>query len=163
VSRGKLARLAVLEDREAVRREEVRAVNWGHIERAEALLYLADREAWKDSGRVLEHGEDPDALERMRRACAHLPEGLPDVTHPAKEEAEAWADAALDVPDGAPLLLPPAERVEDFAGYFEAAASWCDLEARRVPLSPDVHRLARWGAALWRFDAALCRVLGGEV
>ncbi|WP_034385991.1 hypothetical protein [Deinococcus sp. YIM 77859] len=158
-TRGKLARLEALEAREEARREAVREANWAKIKAAEARLSAADRAAWQDAARVLEHGEDPGTVARMARACAWLPEDLP-VSHPAKEEALGWADGALDVPDGVPLGCPPAGRVEDFAAYFEACASWCDAQARRVPLSPDVHRLARWGAALWRFEGALCRVLG---
>ncbi|KEF34099.1 hypothetical protein RDMS_09020 [Deinococcus sp. RL] len=156
--RGKLARVEALEAREAARREEVRARNWAHIEAAEARLSPADRAALLDAARGL---EDLELRARMRRATAHLPGEVP-IQHPAKEDAEAWAAVALDVPDGCPLTRPPAGRVEDFAAYFGACGAWCDAEARRVPLSPDVHRLARWGAALWRFQAELCRVLGGQ-
>lgn len=137
-----------------------RASNWAQLEAAQERLSPAHRDAWEDAWQVTEHGQDPDALARIRRACAHLPDGLP-VPHPAKEDAEAWADAALNVPGGAPLLAPPAERVPAFLAYFEACAAWCVAEAVRVPLSPDVHRLARWGAALWTFEAALCGVLAG--
>lgn len=157
-ARGKLARLEVLEAREAERVEEVRARNWAHIEAAEARLPPADRAAWRDASHTL--GSDPDAVARLARACAHLPD-LPDLPHPAKKEAEAWADVALDVPEGCPLIPPPAGRAADFADYFEACAAWCDAEAVRVPLSPDAQRVARWGAALWRFQGTLCRVLGG--
>ncbi|WP_019586900.1 hypothetical protein [Deinococcus apachensis] len=160
-ARGKLARLQALEAREEARREDMRAANWAQIERVEGLLSPEDRSAWRDALATLEHDADPDSMARMVRACGWLPEDLP-VTHPAKEDAEAWADMALDVPEGAPPLAPPVGRVGDFVGYFEACAAWCDREARRVPLSPDVHRLARWGRSLWHFEAALCRVLGGE-
>lgn len=159
-TRGTLARLEALEDRQAVRVEEVRARNWAHIEAAESRLCAADRVAWEDAAAVAERGEDPDTLARMTRACAHLGEDVP-VTHPAKEEADAWAARAVEVPDGVPFVRPPADRVPGFVAYFEACAAWCDREARRVPLSPDVQRLARWGAALWRFEARLCEVLGG--
>ncbi|MDL2343102.1 hypothetical protein QOL99_02945 [Deinococcus sp. MIMF12] len=155
-ARGKLARLEALEAREAARREEVGAANGAHIEAAEARLSPEDRAAWRDASRGL---EDPDTVARLTRACAHLPEGVP-FPHPAKEEAEAWADVALDQPDGCPLLAPPAGRAADFAAYFGACGAWCDGEARRVPLSADVHRLARWGAALWRLWAALALTLG---
>lgn len=159
---GKLARLARLEEAHAAHVEEVRARNWAHLEAAESRLCAADRAAWKDAADVLEHGADPDALARMHRACAHLGEDLP-VTHPAKEEAEAWAEVALDVPEGAPLTRPPAGRMGDFVAYFEACAAYCDAQAARLPLSLDVQRLGRWGAALWRFEAVLCRELGGGV
>jgi hypothetical protein len=155
---GRLGRLARLEEARAAQVEEIRAKNWAHIEAAEARLSAADRAAWKDAGDVLERGTDPEAVARMRRACAHLFEGLP-VEHPAKEEADAWE--ALDVPDGAPLARPPADRVEDFLAYFELCAAWCDAQALRVPLSPDVQRLARWGVALWRFETALCQEMSG--
>ena len=155
-ARGKLARLEALEAREEARREDVRASNWAHIEAAEARLSPGDRTAWRDA---VGGQEDPDLIARMTRACAHLEDGVP-VQHPAKEEAEAWADVALDVPEGCPLLPPPAGRVEDFAAYFGACGAWCDAEAVRLPLSPDVHRLARWGAALWRLWAALALTLG---
>ena len=155
-----LARLEDLEEKEAARLEDVRAKAWGQIQRAEARLSPADRKAWEDAARVCERGEDPDALARMVRACAHLPADLP-VSHAGKAEAEAWEP----IPDGeviGPLCPPSAGRVEDFAAYFEACARWNDSEARRVPLSADVHRVARWGAALYRFEAHLCRVLGGQ-
>lgn len=158
--RGLLARLEDLEAKEAARLEDVRAKAWGQIERAEGQLSPADRKAWKDAARVCEHGEDPEALARMVKACAHLPADLP-VTHPAKAEAEAW-EPFPEGEDVGPLRPAPAGRVEDFAAYFEACARWNDSEARRVPLSADVHRLARWGAALYRFEANLCRVLGGQ-
>lgn len=154
---SKLARLVRLEEAHAAHLEEIRAQNWAHLEAAQARLSAVDRAAWKEAGDVLERGTDPEAVARMRRACAHLPEGLP-VDHPAKEEADAWE--ALDVPDGAPLTPPPADRVGDFLAYFELCAAWCDAQAVSIPLSPDVQRLARWGAALWRFEAALCRELG---
>ncbi|PTA68991.1 hypothetical protein [Deinococcus arcticus] len=157
---GKLARLDVLERAHAARVEEVRAQNWAHLEAALSRLSAADRAAWKDAGQVTEHGAAPGLLARLSVACAHLPEGLPQVAHPAREEAQAWADGP-DLPDGVPMTPPPAGRASSFAAYFEACAAWCDGEAVRVPLSADVHRLARWGAALWRFEAALCRVLGG--
>lgn len=156
---GKLARLERLEAAHAAHVEEVRAQNWAHIEAAESRLSGLDRAAWRDSVAVLgRHREDREALARMTRACAHLGADVP-VSHPAKEEAEAWA--TLDVPDGVPLLAPPADRVRDFVAYFEACGAWCDAEARRVPVSPDVQRVARWGAALWRFEARLCEVLAG--
>lgn len=158
--RGTLARLEVLEDQHVARVEEVRARNWAHIEAAESRLCAADRVAWEDAAAVLERGEDPDALARMRAACAWLGEDLP-VTHPAKEEAEAWAARADEVPDGVPFEPPRADAVPGVVAYFEARGAWCDREALRVPLSPDVHRLARWGAALWRFEARLCDVLAG--
>lgn len=156
---GKLARLARLEEAHAAHVEEVRAHNWAHLEAAESRLCAADRAAYRDALAVLEHGAESGTEDRMRRACAHLPEALP-VTHPAKKEAEAWAEAVLDVPEGAPLARPPAGRVGDFVTYFEACAAYCDAQAVRLPLSPDVQRLGRWGAALWRFEAALCRELG---
>ncbi|MFC4426977.1 hypothetical protein [Deinococcus navajonensis] len=158
--RGSLARLDVLEEARALRAEEVRAANWAHIEAAEARLSARDRAAWQDAVAVT-GGEDPDILDRMRKACAHLPT-LPDLPHSAKEEAEAWGAVALERPDGEPLLCPPADRVPAFVAYFEVCAAWCDREAVRVPLSLDVQRLARWGAVLWRFEAALCEVLGGS-
>lgn len=159
MTRGKLARLEALEEAHVARLAEVQAENWAHLQAAESRLSATDRAAWKDSLAVLEQGQDPECLDRMRQACAHLPAALP-VDHPAKEAAERWADRALNVPEGAPLLSPPAERVAEFLAYFEACAAYCDAVAVQLPLSPDVQRLARWGAALWRFEAALCRVLG---
>lgn len=106
---------------------------------------------------MLERGTNPEAVARMRRACAHLPEDLP-IEHPAKEDAKAWA--ALEVPDGVLLARPPADRVGDFLTYFELCAAWCDVQAVRVPLSPDMQRLGRWGVAFWRLETALCRELG---
>lgn len=157
-----LARLEDLEAKEAARLEDVRAQNWGQIQRAVSALRPADRAALEDVGVWEGEGPDPDTLARISQAVAHLPEGLGlEGQHAAKEEAEQWAEAWAEVPDGVPLARPPAGRVEDFAAYFEAEALTYDREARRVPLSADVHRLARWCAALSRFTAALCRVLGG--
>lgn len=158
--RGKLARLDALEGAAGVRREAVEAVKAGQLRRALALLSAADRTAWNDAARVMEHGSDPDGLARVVRACAHLPEDLP-LSHPAKADAEAWAGVGLSL-EGLPLLAPPVGRAADFAAYFEACAAWCDAEAVRLPLSRDAHRLARWGAALWRYEAALCAVIGGQ-
>lgn len=159
--RGVLARLDALEEARAAHVEEVSAGNWAVLQAAEGQLSAADRAAWDDAGRVLGERADPDALARIRRACAHLPDALP-LQHLAKEDAGAWADVVLSVPEGVPLLAPPADRVLAFLAYFQACATWCDGEAVRVPLSPDVHRLARWGGALWRLDAALCAVLAGD-
>lgn len=157
--RGAASRLEVLEATAGVRREAVEAAKDEQAHRALLLLSAADRAAWIDAGRVLECGADPDGLARIRRACAHLPHDLP-VSHPAKIDAEAWAE----MPDalGVPMLAPPLSRAADFSAYFEACAAWCDAEAARLPLSKDVHRLARWGAAMWRYDAALCQVIGGQ-
>ncbi|MVN85167.1 hypothetical protein GO986_00070 [Deinococcus sp. HMF7620] len=157
---GKWQRLAVLEEAHSAKGEAVRAQNWAYIEAAERRLSAADRAAWQDAAQVIERGAEPEVLDRLRVACAHLPPDLPHVAHPAKDEAQAWANG-VDFSDGAPLLPPPATRAAAFASYFEAGAQWCDREAVRLPLSPDVHRLARWGAALWRFEGGLCAVLGG--
>lgn len=157
---AKSRRLDALEDREAARVEAVRAERWAKLRAVEARLSPADRAAQRDAVRVLDDGADPDALARIDRAAGHLPHAVP-VRHPAKADAERWANAALDAPDTVPMPCPPADRVADFLDYFEACAAYCDAEAVRVPLSPDVHRLARWGAALWRFDRQLCAVLGG--
>ena len=159
---GQLARLGRLEETHAARLEEVRSRNWVRIDAAEKQLSPADRAAWQDAADVTERGTDPEALSRMHRACAHLPEDLP-IEHPAKEGAEAWAAAALDVPEGAPLARLPVRQVGDFLTYFELCAAYCDAQAVRLPLSLDVQRLGRWGAALWRFEAALCRELGSGV
>lgn len=160
-TRGTVARLEALEGREAARREAVQAGNWAHLEAARAQLAPADVRAYRDAVGALEaEGDAGGILARLRVACAHLGDGVP-VEHPAKEDAEAWAELALNGPDGAPLTAPDPTRAADFVGYFEACGAWCDREARRVPLSPDVHRLARWGASLWRFEAALCRTLNG--
>lgn len=161
-ARGKLARLEALEVTAARRQGNRQAANWARITQAHGLLSVADRLALEDGSRVMEGGKDPEGLARMRRAVAHLPEDLP-VSDPAKEEAEAWADRVWASPDGAALLTVASERVGDFMAYFGTCAAWCDREAARPPLSEDVHRLARWGAALWRFDAALCRVIVGAL
>ena len=103
-------------------------------------------------------------MTRIDRACAHLPPSVP-LGHAAKVDADRWMEhvgAALDAPGSAPLPPPPAGQVDAFLAYYDACAAWCDVEAVRVPLSPDIHRLARWGAALWRFDRHLCAVLGGR-
>ena len=157
---GTLARLEVLEAKEAARLEALATEKSEAVRRAEARLSPADREAWQDAARVIEEGLDPEALARMVAASEGLPE-VPPVEDPLREEALAWAEACLDVADGAPFLRPPAGKVEDFARVFEACALWCE-EAARSSSSPEVSRLARWGAAFWRFDAALCRVLGGR-
>ncbi|MHA0040719.1 hypothetical protein [Deinococcus sp. PEB2-63] len=160
-ARGTVARLEALEGREAARREEVQARTWAQLEAARAQLTPGDAAAYRDALGILEGGDVGGVLARLRVACAHLGEGLP-VEHPAKEDAEAWAELALSGPDGAPLTPPDPARVPAFVAYFEACGAWCDREAARVPLSPDVHRLARWGGALWRFDAALCAELGRQ-
>lgn len=157
---GKLARLERLEEAHAARVEEIEAGNRAHLWAAEARLSGLDRAAWEDAAALTERGEDPDSLARMTRACAHLGDGV-RVEHPAQVEAWAWAERVSACPEGVPFPCPPADRVRDFVAYFEAEAAACDAEARRVPVSPDVHRLARWGAALWRFEARLCEVLAG--
>lgn len=157
---GTLARLEVLEAKEAARLEAVRAEKWAAITGAEARLSREDRAAIEDAGGLTGEDLDPDTLARMVEASEGLPE-VPPIEDPAKEEALAWAEACLDVADGAPFLRPPAGKVEDFARFFDACALWCE-EAARSSSSPEVSRLARWGAAFWRLDGALCRVLGGR-
>lgn len=162
--RGTLARLDALEDREAARVEAVKSDNLARLSAARSRLSAADRIAWEDSARVMDEDTEPDTVTRIDRACAHLPPSVP-LGHAARVDADRWMDrvsAVLDAPGSAPLPALPAEQVAAFLAYYDACAAWCDAEAVRVPLSPDVHRLARWGAALWRFDRNLCAVLGGR-
>ncbi len=161
---GLLARLQDLEAVEAQRAEEVRAANWATMKAARDRLSQEDRAAFKDA--QVMHGEDLSAdceafLSRVARAVAHVPD-IP-VTHPAKAEADAWEALPGEGEPMRPLRPPPAGRAADFCAYFEACALWCQEEARRVPLSPDVQRLARWGAAVWRWEAHLCRILAGQM
>lgn len=158
---GTLARLEALEAREAARLEAVRAEKWAILTAAEARLSREDRGAIAEAGGLTGEDLDPDTLARMVEASRTLPE-VPPMEDPAKEEALAWAEACLDVADGAPFLRPPAGKVEDFARFFDACALWCE-DAARSSSSPDMSRLTRWGAAFWRLDAALCRVLDGAV
>ena len=149
---GTLARLEALEAKEAARLEALATDKSEAVRRAEALLSPADREAWQDAARVIEEGLDPDTLARMVEASEDLPEVPPiAIQDPLREEALAWAEACLDVPDGAPFLRPPAGKVEDFARFFDACALWCE-DAARSSSSPDMSRLTRWGAALWRLS-----------
>ncbi len=159
---GKLARLEALEAKRAARVEEVKAANWADIERAGARLSPADRAALQSVGLL---GGGRDELEDLTRQAAGMGEdGGPrvEVMHPAKAEAEAWEAVALEVPEGARLLAPPAGRVADFVAYFEAVAAEYDALARRVPLAPVLHRLAGICAALERFTARLCEVLAED-
>lgn len=159
-----LARLEDLEGKEAARVEEVRAWNWSKIEAAYARLSAADRAALRGVG--LSAGDGPadvDELEDLNKQCAGMSEDhgpRVDVQHAAKEEAQAWEALALDVPDGVRLTGPPAGRVPAFVSYFEEMGAAYDALACAVPLSPLLQRLARICAALERFTARLCEVLG---
>lgn len=162
---GLLARLEVLEAKEEERREEVRAQAWAVLEKARNMLAPADRAALDDAQILTEEDPTPEhaaLIARIEEECRAL--GLfggPPVSHTAKEEADAWEP----IPDGEdvrPLTPPPASRVADFCAYFELCALWCDSEAKRADYTEDIKRLLRWGRALWRFEANICRILGGH-
>lgn len=154
--RGKLARLETLEAEQAARIEAAKLDTGAKIRAALARLSEIDLAAYRDAAAVSE--TDPDLWNSLLARCAHV-EDEAHVRHPAKEEAEAWAEVAFEDRDG--VRIPCPARPADFAQYFEACAAWCDELAECVPISPDVHRVARWGGALWRLHAAVCRVAGG--
>ncbi|THF86141.1 hypothetical protein E7T09_12995 [Deinococcus sp. KSM4-11] len=154
--RGKVGRVEVLEAEHAARIEAANADTGAKIGAGLARLSEADRAAYRDAVAVSDG--DPDLWDSLLARCAHI-EDAAHVEHPAKEEAEAWAALAFEDRDG--VWIPRPARPADFAAYFEACAAWCDALAVCVPVSPEVHRVARWGVALWRLHAAVCRVAGG--
>lgn len=126
--RGKLARLEALEDRARERAEAVEAAKDEQTRRALGLLRSEDLDALRermDAGRA--------RCEEIRHAARAL-EG-PLSTHPAKEEAWAWALLLEDLPDGVPYPLPADP--SGFAGYFEEEAGRCaELLARVLGVKP---------------------------
>jgi hypothetical protein len=162
-ARGTLARLEALEDRERGRAAAVETAKEDAAARALEALAPADRAA------LFEHLDAQEAggawWAEVCRASAAL-EG-PPLEDPAGEAARAWGRAAEDTPDGLPYPLPP----DGAAAYFEREAAHCDTvkEGAALEALPDgvtleaAQTAARWSAAWWRYEAAVCRELLGAV
>lgn len=163
--RGALARLEVLEDRHALRVEQIEAEKEAQTGAALSRLQdstLSDLEAFTRA-----QDEGGPAWDAVRKAGAAL-EG-PLSTHPAKENAEAWALALEDLPDGQPYPLPADP--SSFAAYFHEEAGRCTDLLTHLEACEDLpagvareagQAVARYARAVWLFDAALCEVLAGQ-
>lgn len=154
--RGTLARLDVLEDTAATRREAVEAAKdaiWGRVfdgmtrEDRQAVIALCDCQE--------ENGEQWAEMERLSGGMTD-----PGPTDPVGKAAWAWQDAHINTPEGQPWPVPADP--EAFAAYFDGEAAKADEAGACLPLAPLLQVDARWAAAWWRMVAAFLREVGRD-